>query len=1234
MRADRQRILSLAPVELGHEGRPVGLELRLAVLDSGARPRASGNERREFHISRECRSRYQFNHALFAITGNVVLADYTAVRIFAQKLNERRGPETRLPMVRAGALNAMGLIDEILHYVVGLYAAQVRPSVLMELVADLEKTAGAVDVRRALARFCRDFPPEAVYRGQLPVEEFLLGTTQGVSNREAALEEMLLLWLANANPAFAPFRELFDDSGLAAETSYARLPDTAHTLFSRLPPFGPDGQNLVDMLRSPALAFPDSLAGQLQFIREKWGLFLGKFLERILTGTDLIREDEKKYLPGPGPATVFEAGLSVGAGPGAMEEGERFSPDRDWMPRLVLMAKTVYVWLDQLSRKYGRTIATLDAVPDEELDTLARWGFSGLWLIGVWERSPASRRIKQACGNPEAMASAYSLYRYEIAGDLGGEAALENLKSRAWARGIRLASDMVPNHMGIDSPWVAEHPEWFVGLDQSPFPAYRFTGEDLSSDPRVSIYLEDHYYDRSDAAVVFKWIDRRSGKERYIYHGNDGTRMPWNDTAQLNYLRPDVREAVMQTILDVSRKFPIIRFDAAMTLARKHYQRLWFPLPGSGGDIPSRAGQGLPQEHFNRMMPWEFWREVVDRMAGKSPDTLLLAEAFWLMESYFVRTLGMHRVYNSAFMNFLKMEENAKFRQSLKNALEFNPEILKRFVNFMNNPDEETALAQFGGGDKYFGACTLMATLPGLPMFGHGQVEGFSEKYGMEYRRAYLDERPDEELVRRHERQVFPLLRHRALFAGVDDFRLYDFFTSGGSVDENVIAFSNCLDDERCLVVVHNRFAATAGWIRVSAAFAAENPFGGARTQRREDLVRGLGLRDEPGWFVAFRDRISGLVYIRSCRDLSASGLHLELGAYQAHVFLDFREMADDANGRLAALAGYLQGRGVASLEEAGREMALRPLHEALRELCLGGFAARLAAMLDGSLGGREENALWLELEEKAGRLVRQAADLSGVPLDGMAATEAIVADLLERRALVLSRQRDSGSGTGESGSAATRLRWHFQEDPETGRQFVLWACLRRLVAAVETKKVSDLPLWDGWQLDAATAAILRGWGCQESGIGSELQLLRASCEAAANVALCAREITGAGGHAAAEAVCLPGQRPADDPRAVAEAVTRLVNDLLEKSPVQASVQVNRFQGDLFVNKELFGRFCERLTVMLLWELQLIARKTGREDRERTREAMELMCFLPALAGQVKYKLTAFREKLSLFTKG
>ena len=202
--------------------------------------------------------------------------------------------------------------------------------------------------------------------------------------------------------------------------------------------------------------------------------------------------------------------------------------------------------LDQLSRKYARDIHTLDAIPDEELDQLARWGISGLWLIGLWERSRASQEIKRRRGNPEAVASAYSLMDYRIADDLGGEPAYEQLRDRAWRRGIRLASDMVPNHMGIDSSWVVEHPERFLSLPYPPYPSYSYNGPDLSWDGRIGIFLEDHYWDSSDAAVTFKRVDRWTGETRFIYHGNDGTSFPWNDTAQLDYLNPDVREAVIR----------------------------------------------------------------------------------------------------------------------------------------------------------------------------------------------------------------------------------------------------------------------------------------------------------------------------------------------------------------------------------------------------------------------------------------------------------------------------------------------------------------------------------------------------------------------------------------------------------------------------------------------------------------------------------------------------------------
>lgn len=905
----------------------------------------------EFHISRQTRERYSFDQSLYAYSGNVIFANFHAARLFAQKINQTRDlanfPEQA---VRASQINALGLIDEILHHVIAMYRRSQNPRAFHLALIWLEESLGRAELERTLERFSAEFPPLAVYRGEISINDYLRSSTAGIPNREVVLEEMLMLWVENRNPACADYQEFFDDSRLSAETAYPRLMTSLHRFFDTQPTFGPDRLNLVDLLRSPAIAVPHSLTGQLEFISERWSELLGKFLYRLLSSLDLVKEEEKASFFGPGPAVIpalddasMRAFAMGSSGAGADIEYEAFTQDREWMPHLVLIAKNTYVWLDQLTKKYNRPINRLDLIPSEELAELAAHGFTGLWLIGLWERSRASARIKQLCGNPDAIASAYSLFNYDIAYDLGGEEAYRGLRDRAWQYGIRLASDMVPNHMGIDSPWVVEHPDWFVQLDYSPFPSYTFGGPDLSNDSAVGIYLEDHYFNRTDAGVVFRLEERRNGRNRFIYHGNDGTTMPWNDTAQLNYLNAEVREAVIQTIMTVARRFPIIRFDAAMTLAKRHYHRLWYPEPGTGGAIPSRAEQGLTKEEFNRVFPVEFWREVVDRMATEAPDTLLLAEAFWMMEGYFVRTLGMHRVYNSAFMNMLRNEENAKYRTLIKNTIEFEPEILKRYVNFMNNPDERTAADQFGKGDKYFGICVLMSTLPGLPMFGHGQVEGFAEKYGMEFRKALWEEPIDGYLVERHSREIFPLLHRRALFAGVENFLLYDFITSSGSVDENVIAYTNQHDGARALVIYNNRYGGTEGCILTSspALIRTGSP---DKVLSQRSLADSLGIHPDKDLYTIARDQPSGLEFIFSSHELATQGMYVSLNGYQYHVFLDFREIHDDEWKSYYHLCTYLNGRGVPNVQEALRELALQPVLGPFREIANAGYLGYLSS--------------------------------------------------------------------------------------------------------------------------------------------------------------------------------------------------------------------------------------------------------------------------------------------------
>ncbi len=926
----------------------------------------------EFHIAGSLRKKLNIDDLLFRYTGNVVFANVAGSRKLALALNRQRtadngGVEDPKRLVNAGALFAMGLIDELSHAMVAGYRRTTDPEVLTAALRWFGAQVGEGAVDRLLLAFTERFPNADVYAGKLSARQWLAGITEGLPNREAAFEELMLLHLANTNPAFQAVRELFDDKGLTDTTAYKAVVKDLPAYFETRPRLAPAIGTLLDALVAPMRLSPDSLTAQLDYIRTFWEPFLdadlGAMLKTILLAIDTVKEEEiavwMRFNP-PGPDQYrhgapgfggegfegdeyigFDDLYEVGADgvrrrvrrgyasdyQAPLNEYEAFSADQAWMPNVVMMAKSTYVWLEQLSRKYGRHIHKLDMIPDEELRLLADRGMTALWLIGLWERSVASERIKHLRGHSDAVASAYSLKEYNIAGDLGGNLAYADLRDRAGRYGIRLASDMVPNHMGIDSPWVIEHPEWFVFRWESPYPAYSFNGPDLSADSRVEIKIDDHYYDQTDAAVAFRVRDNRDGATRYIYHGNDGTTFAWNDTAQLDYSKAYVREQVMQAILHVARMFPIIRFDAAMVLAKRHVQRLWFPLPGVGGSIPSRAENAMSDEEFNALMPAEFWREVVDRVAVEVPGTLLLAEAFWLLEGYFVRTLGMHRVYNSAFMNMLRDEENAKYRSYLKKTIEFDPDILKRYVNFMSNPDERTTIDQFGSGDKCFGVATMLATLPGLPMFGHGQIEGYTERYGMEFKMPKYTEWPDEGLVSRHRAEIAPLLKKRSIFAESENFVLYDFWTGYGTVNENVFAYSNRCGDQRSVVLYNNAYDSTGGTIHVSAASMDK----GSGELRQRTLGEGLALPG--GWdnILAFRDHARGLEFLRRGSDLREHGLHIDLRGYQYAVLLDWRDLHSTAEYPWDRLCDALGGGGVPDLHRALAKLRFQPLHLALR---------------------------------------------------------------------------------------------------------------------------------------------------------------------------------------------------------------------------------------------------------------------------------------------------------------
>lgn len=927
----------------------------------------------EFHIAKEVRKKYEIDEALFTINGNVVFVNNKQVRELVQKLNAKRDDSFE---VTPGYVNAMGLIDEIYHFIMREYEISENPGVLKKALSHLNKTIGDDQTNKILTEFISLFPPTDVFKGKLSVYDYLNSMTDDRPNTEIALEELFILYFADYNPANRKLKELFDSRYFSNQKLFDQTIHELDKFFKNEKPFGPDNQDIFTLFKTPIDNSPENLEGQLDYVTTKWKIILKeKFTKRILTGKDLMKEDLRfdSFGGGGGAPTVvpkYKGGmdadfLSIGKSgyqyakdvDDFYDEPEQFTPDVPWMPNVILLAKNAFVWLDQLSKKYQREIKRLDQVPDEELDQLARWNFNGLWLIGIWERSPASKKIKHIMGNIDAVASAYSLYDYHIAYDLGGDEAYNNLNERAKARGLRLASDMVPNHTGVVSDWMKHRPDFFIQSDNPPFPNYTFNGPNLSEDSDYQVKIEDGYYEKRDAAVVFQRIDNKNGEVKYIYHGNDGTSMPWNDTAQLNMMKKEVREAVIQKIFDVARKFSIIRFDAAMTLTKKHYQRLWFPQSGTGGDIPSRTDHSMTRKEFDELFPEEFWREVVDRFNKEMPETLLLAEAFWLMEGYFVRSLGMHRVYNSAFMHMMMKEENEKYRDLITNTLEFEPEILKRYVNFMSNPDEETAIRQFGTDDKYFGVLTFMITLPGLPMFAHGQIEGYTEKYGMEYKRAYYNEEPNGWLIERHEREIFPLMQKRYVFSEVENFWIFDLYNDHGNINENVFAFTNSANDEKALILFNNKFEDVNGTIHSSAPKLV-NRNGDKKLETRQ-IHETLNIKGDQHYFYIFQDKISKLEYLRPGQDIVYKGWQIELGAFKYNVLMNFREVYDET-GEYRKLFDRIGKSGVPNVQRKLEEIKLEPIHNAMKNMFTEDIIKRFA----------ENNILLLSKEGKRSLVV------------------------------------------------------------------------------------------------------------------------------------------------------------------------------------------------------------------------------------------------------------------------
>ena len=499
----------------------------------------------------------------------------------------------------------------------------------------------------------------------------------------------------------------------------------------------------------------------------------------------------------------------------------------------------------------------------------------------------------------------------------------------------------------------------------------------------------------------------------------------------------------------------------------------------------------------------------------------------------------------------------------------------------MNNPDERTAVDQFGKGDKYFGVCTMMATMPGLPMFGHGQIEGFTEKYGMEYRRAYWDEAIDQDLVRRHEREVFPLLRRRYLFAPVENFLLYDFNTAEDSINEDVFAYSNRVGDESALVVFHNKFATAHGWIRNSTAYLVKTgPDPEDQSLARRSLGEALALHNESGYYTIFRDQVANLELIRSSQELHQQGLYIELGAYHCHVFTDFREVQETPGAQYGKLSAYLQGGAVSDVEEALKEFSLQPLHAPFRELINAGMLRwlidhRQAQAAETRYGVSLKQALD-EVAEKTDLLLKEIVRFGDYSAETQGITKLIREYVLSALELVALQERLGDKTRRELATTYQSISRYLQNGPEgnlsleTGSAKVwavmlAWAVLSNLgrVAGEEMYTEQSRAWMDEWFFGKLTNEALGELMPAGETAERQLHLLRVLVSQSDWFVVCDQE----------------------------NAAYQMLSEWLVDADVQRYLLVHRHQDILWFNKESFKSF-------LWWMFSLAAIAANRQFKQ------------------------------------
>jgi glycosidase len=405
---------------------------------------------------------------------------------------------------------------------------------------------------------------------------------------------------------------------------------------------------------------------------------------------------------------------------------------------------------------------TLANVPDDVLDRLAGFNFDAVWLMGVWERSPAGIAIARAHADlqdefhralpdfspADVIGSPYAVRRYVVDPHLGGTEGLAAFREALAARGIRLILDFVPNHLATDHPATHNIPEIFV----------QGTPEDLTRSPDAYFAVE---------------VD---GKRVIYAHGRDPYFPPWTDTVQLNTNSIRTRRHIVETLRRIAGQCDGVRCDMAMLNLNDVFTRTW----------------GVPRHpDIND----DFWDFTIPRMHQTHPGFLFIAEAYWDLE-WTLQQQGFDYTYDKRLYDRIRAEDARRTLDHLHADIAYQ----SKLIRFIENHDGPRAAAVFAAGHES-AAAVLICTVPGAHLLHHGQFEGWRARLPVQLGR-YPDEPTHYTLPDFYSRlldETAHPLYHDGTWSLLDVFPAW----KANTTHTNLIAYTWTHNNERRLIVVN-----------------------------------------------------------------------------------------------------------------------------------------------------------------------------------------------------------------------------------------------------------------------------------------------------------------------------------------------------------------------------------------------------------------------------------------------